>query len=117
MVIGASTLALGVGAAALMSSHDVGRMAAAVITALLVTLAVLAVVWGGAHIAVGTSLRGRQPWTRAAAIALGAVDLLLLPYGTALGVYTLWILLSEPGRAAFHDTHAPGASAPESPSV
>jgi hypothetical protein len=32
---------------------------------------------------------------------LGSVDLLLLPYGTALGAYALWVLLNERGKALF----------------
>ena len=32
---------------------------------------------------------------------LGSVDLVLLPYGTALGVYALWVLLNEDGKALF----------------
>ena len=32
---------------------------------------------------------------------LGSVDLLLLPYGTALGAYTIWALLSEGGKDLF----------------
>jgi hypothetical protein len=32
---------------------------------------------------------------------LGAVDLLLLPYGTALGAYALWVLLNEEGKSLF----------------
>ena len=35
------------------------------------------------------------------ALMLGSVDLLLLPYGTALGVYALWVLLNEEGKALF----------------
>jgi hypothetical protein len=31
----------------------------------------------------------------------GSIDLLLLPYGTALGCYALWVLLSEQGKAIF----------------
>ena len=34
---------------------------------------------------------------------LGSVDLVLLPYGTALGVYALWVLLNEDGKALFDD--------------
>jgi hypothetical protein len=34
---------------------------------------------------------------------LGSVDLLLLPYGTALGVYALWALLTEDGKKLFLD--------------
>jgi len=32
---------------------------------------------------------------------LGSVDLLLLPYGTVLGVYALWALLRIDGKKLF----------------
>ena len=32
---------------------------------------------------------------------LGFVDLVLLPFGTVLGVYALWVLLNERGKAVF----------------
>ena len=32
---------------------------------------------------------------------IDAVDLLLLPYGTALGVYALWVLLHEEAKRLF----------------
>ena len=35
------------------------------------------------------------------ALLLGSVDLLLLPYGTALGVYALYVLLNENSKALF----------------
>ena len=35
------------------------------------------------------------------ALTLGSVDLVLLPYGTALGCYTLWALLNEEGKKFF----------------
>lgn len=35
----------------------------------------------------------RQPWARMLAIVFGCFSLLDLPFGTALGVYTLWVLL------------------------
>jgi hypothetical protein len=31
----------------------------------------------------------------------GAIDLALLPYGTALGCYALWVLLHEDGKKLF----------------
>ena len=37
------------------------------------------------------------------ALLLGSVDLLLLPYGTALGVYGLWVLLREESKRLFED--------------
>ena len=35
----------------------------------------------------------RQPWARTLAIVLGCFSLLDMPFGTALGIYTLWVLL------------------------
>jgi hypothetical protein len=64
-------------------------------------LAVIAILWGIAHIAIGLPLRRRRPAARILALVLGSVDLVLLPYGTALGCYALWVLLSEKGKALF----------------
>ena len=61
----------------------------------------IAIVWGASHIVVGVPLRRRRPWSRVLALTLGSVDLVLLPYGTALGCYTLWALLNEEGKKLF----------------
>jgi hypothetical protein len=103
-LVGLSTLALGVGAVALLmsGSHDGGRQLAAGLTAaVFTTLAVIAILWGAAHVAVGVPLRRRRPKARLVALMLGSVDLVLLPYGTALGLYALWVLLNERGKALF----------------
>ena len=105
MLVGASTLALGVVAAALMSSAGQrgggGQFAAGLTAAAFMLLAVIALVLGSAHIVVGMPLRKYRHWSRLAALMLGSVDLLLLPYGTAVGAYALWVLLREPSRALF----------------
>jgi hypothetical protein len=44
-------------------------------------------------ILTGWGLLERQPWARMTAIVLGLFALLELPFGTALGIYTLWVLL------------------------
>jgi hypothetical protein len=46
-------------------------------------------------ILVGWGLLKHLPWARVAAIVLGFVSLLHPPFGTALGIYTLWVLLSD----------------------
>src|SRR5579871_2710600 len=48
---------------------------------------------GFAGIAVGIGLLNRAPWARMMAIIFGCVSLIDMPFGTALGVYTLWVLL------------------------
>jgi hypothetical protein len=40
----------------------------------------------------GYALLTRQPWGRVLAIVFGVLALIHLPLGTALGIYTLWVL-------------------------
>ena len=103
-LVGVSTLALGVGAVALITSanrSEGGQFAAGLTAAVFTTLAIIAIIWGAAHVAVGVPLRRRRPWSRMAALMLGSIDLLLLPYGTALGLYGLWVLLHEDAKKLF----------------
>jgi len=104
-LIGLSTLALGIGAVAIITSAGrggaSGQVAASVTAAIFTLLAIIAILWGAAHIVVGFPLRRRRPWARIMALILGSVDLVLLPYGTALGIYALWILLNERGKRLF----------------
>jgi hypothetical protein len=103
-LVGVSTLALGIGAVAVIAStaRGGGGDVAAGLTAFAFTaLAIMAMTWGTAHVVVGVPLRRHRPWSRLAALMLGAVDLLLLPYGTALGVYAIWILLDEDSKRLF----------------
>ncbi len=45
-------------------------------------------------LAAGVGLLQRQPWARILALVLGILALMNFPFGTALGVYTLWTLFS-----------------------
>ncbi len=102
VLIGLSTLALGIGAVSLMRSGSRGgQLAAGLTAAAFTTLAVIAIIWGVAHVAVGVPLRRRKSWARLVALMLGSVDLMLLPYGTALGIYAMWVLLNEEGKKTF----------------
>lgn len=103
-LIGLSTLALGVGAAALAQIARAsmrGGVAADVAAAVFLILALLSMVWGAVHIVSGLALRRRRRWSRRACLALGILDLILLPYGTALGAYGLWVLLNNQVRHQF----------------
>ncbi|MBZ5721009.1 MAG: zinc ribbon domain-containing protein [Acidobacteriia bacterium] len=53
----------------------------------------LVVAAGG--ICVGWGLMERLPWARVTAVVLGVITLFHPPFGTALGIYTLWVLLSN----------------------
>ena len=41
----------------------------------------------------GWGLMQREPWARVVALVLGFLSLFNVPFGTAVGVYTLWVLL------------------------
>ena len=101
-VIGLSTLALGVGALTLATSDAGSRQVAAGLTAFaFITLAVIAILWGIGHVFIGIPLRKRSPKARLLAILAGSIDLILLPIGTPLGIYALWVLLNERAKALF----------------
>ena len=44
-------------------------------------------------IAAGWGLLQREPWARMLAVVLGILNLFDPPFGTALGIYSLWVLL------------------------
>jgi len=49
----------------------------------------------------GIGLLSFQPWARILTIILSALELPAFPFHTALGVYGLWVLLSNQGSALF----------------
>lgn len=46
-------------------------------------------------------LQARRPWARTMALVMGILSLLNIPFGTALGIYTLVVLLPEPARTEY----------------
>ena len=52
-------------------------------------------------IIAGLGLLKFRPWARILAIIVGALHLLSFPLGTALGVYTLVVLLNNEAPAVF----------------
>jgi len=61
---------------------------------------------GAAGFVAGWGLLQRQEWARVFALVMGFIALLSVPIGTALGIYTLWVLLpnqsDEEYRALAH---------------
>jgi hypothetical protein len=60
--------------------------------AMLPVVATVTVLAAALAILVGYSLLTRKPWGRVLAIIAGILALLKFPLGTALGIYTLWVL-------------------------
>lgn len=103
MLVGVSMLLLAAGAwAEVRETVGTALELAAGFTALVFAMiGTVALVWGGAHVWAGTLLARRAPAGRILTLALALVNLLVLPFGTALGVYALWVLLTDGGRRLF----------------
>lgn len=50
----------------------------------------------------GIGLLNFQPWARILTIIISAIELPAFPLHTALGIYGLWVLLSNEGAALFN---------------
>ena len=59
----------------------------------------LAIAAGG--ILVGWGLMNHERWARTTAIVLGILAIFHPPFGTALGIYTLWVLLPADAAAEY----------------
>ena len=55
-------------------------------------VAVITLVFSALAFAVGFALITRKPWGRTLAIIIAILQLIKIPFGTALGIYTLWVL-------------------------
>ena len=108
ILVGVSMLLLSAGALAeLFDSVGTGVEFAAGLTAtVLALIGVFSLLYGGAHAWASVLLRRRTAFGRVLMLALALVDLIVLPFGTGLGVFALWVLLTNEGRRLF-EVHAP----------
>jgi hypothetical protein len=79
-----------------------GSEMAARLTGVTITIiALIALVSAVLHLAIGRQLKKLRPSARLMAIALAVANMILFPFGTALGAYAVWVLLNEEGRKLF----------------
>jgi hypothetical protein len=52
-------------------------------------------------IIAGAGLLKFRPWARVLTIVISALDLPMVPFGTALGIYGLWVLLQQQTERLF----------------
>lgn len=96
--LSAGALAIARDAGAFRAAPD---LAAGLTAVTLGVLAVLALLWGVLHLWLGAALRRYRHWARLIALGLGLINLVVFPFGTALGAYACWVLLNEEGRALY----------------
>ena len=77
------------------------EMAARVTGVTISVISLIALGWAILHIVVGRMLKQLRPSARLMTLGLAVGNLILLPFGTALGVYALWVLLKDEGRRLF----------------
>jgi hypothetical protein len=53
----------------------------------------------------GVGLLKRQNWARIVLLIVAVLDLLHVPFGTALGIYTIWVLVHEDTKAILATPH------------
>ena len=73
-------------------------------------IAVFVLVLSLPGVIAGIGLLQYREWARVVTIVLSALDLLNVPFGTALGVYGLWVLLNQETVRLFQNP--PGRGAP-----
>jgi hypothetical protein len=81
------------------------EVAAVVTAATLMVLALAAATWTWVHYVCAQGLRNRSSRARTLGIVLGLFNLMLFPFGTALGAYALWVLLDDEVRTSFERVH------------
>ena len=103
VLVGVCLLLLAGGAMAVLLGPDGSSVtfAAGLTATAFAAVGLFAVAWGAAHLGASVMLRRHLASGRLLALGLGIVDLLVLPFGTALGAYALWVLLNHDGRRLF----------------
>ena len=101
MLAGASLLVLALGTdTALVELGSRGPAERAAVW-LFIICGVTFIVAGAAMMLVGRGLVRRRRASRIAALVLAVPDLVVVPFGTALGIYTFWVLLNDDARREF----------------
>jgi hypothetical protein len=100
LLVSMSLVSLGLGAFGL-AGPDGPDVATSLAAGVFFGLALVFALWAGALATVGWGVRALRPWARPAALVMAVVNLFVIPFGTALAVYSVWVLLQASGKQAF----------------
>ena len=101
LMLGVSTAFLSFGAAAVGWTSPGTEISAAVTGFAFAVFAAALLAGGVANLWAGRALRQRRPRGRTLTLGLAVPNLFVLPFGTALGIYALWVLLHNEIRTFF----------------
>jgi hypothetical protein len=71
--------------------------------------------FGVLHLVLAWGLFERESWARTLGLVLGFLALLRFPLGTALGIYTLWVLLPQNSGREYERLAQPGGQIHSTP--
>jgi len=111
LMLGVSMLLLAMGAVAIGITSPDARMVAGVTAGAFVVFALALLAGGGVNAWAGAALRRHHPRGRMVVLGLGALNMFVLPFGTALSIYAYWVLLHNETRAVFMGPGATGEEA------
>lgn len=80
------------------------ELAIAITTTVASIIASLLVLISAPGIICGIGLLKQRPWSRIFALILGAINLINIPFGTALGIYTIWVLMKPQSEEIFKNS-------------
>jgi p-aminobenzoyl-glutamate transporter AbgT len=73
-----------------------GDMEAIAITSTVGSLiALIIIIFSVPGLIAGIGLLRRRPWARILALIVGCLELMNIPFGTMLGIYTIWVVMKE----------------------
>ena len=101
LLLGVSLLLLAIGAAAIARTTAGDPLTAGFTAILFVVFATALALAGWANAWVGRAVGQHRSPGRTGALLLAVPNLFVLPFGTALGIYTFWVLLHNDARALF----------------
>jgi NADH:ubiquinone oxidoreductase subunit 6 (subunit J) len=101
LLLGFSTMMLAVGAIAIGMTSEGREIPAGVTAAAFSVFAAALLAAGAGNAWAGSAIHRRHPRGRLAALGLAVPNLFVLPFGTALGIYALWVLLHDESRQMF----------------
>ena len=110
LLLGASLLLLAAGATAIARQPEADPFTAGATAFVFVVFALAVATGGWASVWAGRALRRYHAPGRTGALLLAVLNLFVLPFGTALAIYTFWVLLHNEVRALFEA--APRADRP-----
>jgi len=104
VLTGASLFILAIGTHAALAGLGQSGPGGQAAVGVLVVLGTVLGTGGVISTVVGVALARRQPFARLAALIFAVPNLVLAPFGTALGIYSCWVLLNDDARRTFGRT-------------